>query len=99
MQSTAEMTVPKNYIIRYIILSNNETSLYYRLIERNSLACKLCPARMVSRLGNCLNEGPGEIAMSVKMPPPCGKTERPREASLQLGIGTSSTLLRIGGRL
>lgn len=45
---------------------------YVVTFERNSLARKLCPARMESRLGNCLNEGPGEIAMSVKMPPPCG---------------------------
>ena len=72
---------------------------YVVTFERNSLAGKFCPARMASRLENCLHEGSGEIAMSVKMPPPCGKTKRPREASLQLGIGTSSILLSIGGRL
>jgi len=67
--------------------------------ERKGKNMKFCPARMASRLGDCLNEGPGEIAMSVKMPPPCGKTERPREASLQLGIGLLNRALSIGGRL
>jgi len=63
------------------------------------LSGKFRPARMASRLGDCLNVGPGEIAMSVKMPPTCGKTERPRAASLQLGIDVLGYSLSIGGRL
>jgi len=68
-------------------------------LEREESNMKFRPARTASQLGDCLNEGPGEIAMSVKMPPPCDKTERPREASLQLGIDVLSILLSIGGRL
>ncbi len=41
---------------------------------------------MAQRLGDCLSEGSGEIALAVKMPLTYGKTERPRGALLQLGI-------------
>lgn len=41
-------------------------------LEKEDPNMKFRPARMASRLGDCLNEGPGEIAMSVKMPPTCG---------------------------
>ena len=54
---------------------------------------------MGQRLGDCLNEDPGEIALSVKMPFTCGKTERPRGALLQLDIDVRDLLLSIGGRL
>ena len=42
---------------------------------------------MAERSGYCLNEGPGEIALAVKMPFTRDKTERPRGALLKLGIG------------
>jgi hypothetical protein len=54
---------------------------------------------MAERYGHCLNEGPGEIAMAVKMPSTHDKTERPRGALLQLGIGLGLKLCSIGGRL
>jgi hypothetical protein len=42
---------------------------------------------MAQRVGRCLNEGLGEIGVSVKIPSTRGKTERPREPLLQLDIG------------
>lgn len=54
---------------------------------------------MAQRYGHCLNEGPGEIAMAVKMPSTYDKTERPRGALLQFGIGLDFDLCSIGGRL
>ncbi len=54
---------------------------------------------MAQRLGRCLNEGPGEIALPVKMQVTRGWTERPRGALLQLDIGLWYYLYRIGGRL
>src|SRR2546423_1647699 len=54
---------------------------------------------MAQRLGRCLNEGLGEIKVSVKMPSTRGKTERPREPLLQPDIGVWGISLRIGGRL
>ena len=54
---------------------------------------------MAQRVGRCLNEGLGEIVVSVKMPITRRKTERPREPLLQLDIGVWDALSRIGGRL
>ena len=45
--------------------------------ERNSLSGKFRPARMAQRLGRCLNQGLGEIAIRVKMLVTRGRTERP----------------------
>ena len=50
------------------------------------MAGKFRPARKVERLGDCLEEGPGEIAMAVKMRPTHTRTKRPRGALLQLDI-------------
>ena len=47
---------------------------------------KFRPARKVERLGDCLEDRLGEIAMAVKMRPTCTRTKRPRGALLQLGI-------------
>ncbi len=54
---------------------------------------------MAQRSGDCLKEGPGEIAVAVKMPFSHDKTERPRGALLQLGIGLGHIMCSIGGRL
>jgi len=54
--------------------------------KRNSLSGKFRPARKAERLGDCLEEGPGEIAMAVKMRPTYTRTKRPRGALLQLDI-------------
>src|SRR5438046_1920819 len=47
---------------------------------------KFRPARMAQRLGRCLNEGSGEIAVSVKVPSTRGWTERRREPLLQIAV-------------
>src|SRR6267378_3692479 len=60
---------------------------------------KFRPARMAQRLGRCLNEGSGEIVVSVKMPSTRGWTERPRAPLLQLDVGVWDSLSRIGGWL
>lgn len=50
-------------------------------------------------MGHCLNEGPGEIEVGVKMRLTRSRTKRPRGALLQLGIELGLSLCRIGGRL
>jgi len=50
--------------------------------KRNSLSGKFRRARMAQRLGDCLNEELGEIALRVKMLVTHGRTKRPREALL-----------------
>ena len=54
---------------------------------------------MAQRVPHCLEGSPAEIVMPVKMPATRGRTERPREASLQPGIGLWPVLRRIGGSL
>ncbi len=48
-------------------------------------------------MGRCLNEGPGEIEIAVKMRLTRSRTKRPRGALLQLGIELGLSLRRIGG--
>ena len=50
-------------------------------------------------MGHCLNEGPGETEIGVKMLLTRSRTKRPRGALLQLGIVLELDLRRIGGRL
>ena len=50
-------------------------------------------------MGHCLNEGPGEIELRVKMRVTRSRTKRPRGALLQLGIELGLSLCRIAGRL
>jgi hypothetical protein len=47
---------------------------------------------MAQRVGRCLGQGLGEIAVPVKMQVTRGRTERPRGALLQLGIGLGPTV-------
>ena len=54
---------------------------------------------MVQRLGHCLGHELGEIVVSVMTPITRSGTERPREPLLQLYIGFSCCMCRIGGRL
>jgi hypothetical protein len=49
-------------------------------------------------VGRCLNEGPGETEVGVKMRLTRSRTKRPRGALLQLDIGLGLGLCRIGGR-
>ncbi len=44
-------------------------------------------ASMTQPLGHCLNEGLGEIVLSVKIPIICGRTERPRDLYCSLALG------------
>ena len=60
---------------------------------------KFRPARMVQRIGRCLGYELGEIEVSVMTPITRSGTERPREPLLQLYIGFSCSMCRIGGRL
>ena len=48
---------------------------------------------------HCLNEGPGEIEVRVKMRVTRSRTKRPRGALLQLDIAPGLSLCRIGGSL
>src|SRR5699024_7556434 len=64
----------------------------------NSLSGKFRPARMVKRIGHCLGHELGEIVVSVITPITRSGTERPREPLLQLYIGFSCRMCRIGGR-
>ena len=50
-------------------------------------------------MGHCLNEGPGEIEIGVKMRLTRSRTKRPRGALLQPGIVLGLSLCRIAGRL
>ena len=50
-------------------------------------------------MGHCLNEGPGEIEIRVKMRVTRGWTNRPRGALLQLVIALGLGLCSIAGRL
>ena len=50
-------------------------------------------------MGHCLDEGPGETEIGVKMRFTRSRTKRPRGALLQLGIEFGHSLCRIGGRL
>ena len=54
---------------------------------------------MVQQVGRCLNEGPGEIEIGVKMRLTRSRTKRPRGALLQPDIELGLGLCRIGGRL
>ena len=54
---------------------------------------------MAQRCGDCLNNELGEIARPVKMPATRDRTKRPREALLQLDIGTLFLMFSIGGSL
>src|SRR5699024_199509 len=63
----------------------------------NSLSGKFRPARMVKRIGHCLGHELGEIVVSVMTPITRSGTERPREPLLQLYIGFSCLMCRIGG--
>ena len=54
---------------------------------------------MAQRVPHCLEGSPAEIGLPVKIPATRGRTERPREASLQPGIGARPVLRRIGGSL
>lgn len=47
----------------------------------------------------CLNRGPGEIELVVKMPFTRTRTKRPRGALLYLGIELRFVVRRIAGRL
>ncbi len=49
-------------------------------------------------MGHCLNEGPGEIELCVKMRITRRRTKRPRGALLQLDIELGLGLCRIAGR-
>ena len=53
---------------------------------------------MVQRIGHCLGHELGEIVVSVMTPITRSGTERPREPLLQLYIGFSCRMCRIGGR-
>ena len=66
--------------------------------KRNPLPGEFRPARMAQRLGDCLHEGPGEIARGVKMRSTRGWTKRPCEALLQLALGYTLRLFSVGGR-
>ena len=48
---------------------------------------------------HCLNEGPGEIEVRVKMRVTRSRTKRPRGALLHLVIALGLDLCRIAGRL
>ena len=50
-------------------------------------------------MGHCLDEGPGEIEIGVKMRLTRSRTKRPRGALLQPGIVLGLNLCRIAGRL
>ena len=52
---------------------------------------------MAQPLANCLDDVLGEIAIRVKMLVTRSWTKRPREASLQLDIGSGLIMFRIGG--
>lgn len=54
---------------------------------------------MAQRLRHCLDEGLGEIEVSVKMQTTRGWTERPRGALLQSDIELWYTTYSISGRL
>ena len=54
---------------------------------------------MVSRDGQCLEGGLGEIAGPVKMRVSRRRTKRPRGALLQLDVEGGPGMRRIGGRL
>ncbi len=54
---------------------------------------------MAKRVEHCLNEGPGEIEVRVKMRVTRSRTKRPRGALLQLVIALGRSLCRIAGRL
>jgi hypothetical protein len=54
---------------------------------------------MAKRVEHCLNEGPGEIEVRVKMRVTRSRTKRPRGALLQLAIALGRSLCRIAGRL
>ena len=53
---------------------------------------------MAKRVEHCLNEGPGEIEVRVKMRVTRSRTKRPRGALLQLAIALGRSLCRIAGR-
>jgi hypothetical protein len=53
---------------------------------------------MAKRVEHCLNEGPGEIEVRVKMRVTRSRTKRPRGALLQLVIALGRSLCRIAGR-
>ena len=53
---------------------------------------------MAKRVEHCLNEGPGEIEVRVKMRVTRSRTKRPRGALLQLAIALGRSLCSIAGR-
>eukprot|EP00825_Cyclidium_porcatum_P037228 TRINITY_DN406_c0_g1_i3.p2 TRINITY_DN406_c0_g1~~TRINITY_DN406_c0_g1_i3.p2 ORF type:complete len:124 (+),score=1.61 TRINITY_DN406_c0_g1_i3:77-448(+) len=65
------------------------------LRQRNSLSGKFRPARMVQRLGRCLNEKLGEIVARAKMRVTRIRTKRPHGALLHLNIGFWGSMQRI----